>query len=77
MYGGHWWGMGFGWITGLIFLIVIIWLIIKVLNHDSYYHKSHTNSSASSSAMNILKERYAKGEISKEEFQEKKKHIEE
>jgi len=70
MYGLHWWGMGFGWLTGLAFIILIIWLIIRTVNHDSY-HRSH-----SSGAMDILKERYAKGEISKEEFEEKRKQIE-
>ena len=70
MFGNHWWGMGFGWLTGLVFLVVLIWLVIRTLNHD-YYHRGH-----SSSAMDILKERYAKGEISKEEFEEKRQQIE-
>lgn len=70
MFGNHWWGMGFGWFTGLVFLVVLIWLVIRTLNHD-YYHKSH-----GSSALEILKERYAKGEISKEEFEEKRRQIE-
>ena len=28
------WGMGFGygWIIGLIFLVVIVWLVVKVMN---------------------------------------------
>ncbi len=70
MYGGHWWGMGFGWLTGLVFIVLIIWLIVRVVNQDSYRRNR------SSSALDILKERYARGEISKEEFEEKRKHIE-
>ncbi len=71
MYGMHWWGMGFGWFTGLVFLVIIIWLIIRTVNHDAY-HRSHS----SNSALDILKERYAKGEIGKDEFEEKRKQIE-
>jgi putative membrane protein len=70
MYGFHWWGMGFGWLFGLGLIIVFIWLIIRVMNHDSFY-RGHRNS-----ALDVLKERYAKGEINKEEFEEKRKDIE-
>lgn len=70
MYGGHWWGMGFGWIGGLLIIVLIIWLVIRTSNHD-FYHNYHRNS-----ALDILKERYAKGEIDKAEFEEKRKHIE-
>jgi putative membrane protein len=70
MYGGHWWGMGFSWLTGVVFIVLIIWLIIRVVNQDAYHRNR------SSTAMDILKERYAKGEISKEEFEEKRKLIE-
>jgi len=29
------WGMGFGygWIIGLIFLVVIVWLLLKIVNN--------------------------------------------
>lgn len=70
MYGFHWWGMGFGWLTGLAFIVLIIWLIVKTVNQNS------NRSVHGSNAMDILKERYAKGEISKEEFEEKRKLIE-
>ena len=70
MYGHHWWGMGFGWLTGMVFIVLIIWIIFRVANQNSY------RSNRSSSAMDILKERYAKGEINKEEFEEKRKQIE-
>jgi len=68
MYGmnGMSWGMGIGWIAGLIILVLVIWAITKNVNSGS------SNSSVQKSALDILKERYARGEINQEEFEEKK-----
>ena len=66
MHGFNHLGMGFGWIFGFVILIIIIWLIVKSFNQTQNNEKS---------ALDILKERYAKGEISKTEFEEKKKDI--
>ncbi len=68
----HGWGMGFGWLAGIIFLVVLIWLIVKVTNQT---HAGSSNQSVKNSALDILKERYARGEIGKEEFEGKKKDI--
>jgi putative membrane protein len=66
---GHGWGMGWSWILGLVVLMTIIWLVVKVAIQNN------TTQSKDKSALDILKERYAKGEISKEEFEEKKRDI--
>lgn len=71
MCGYHYWGMGSGWLLGLIFVVIVIWLVTRAHYHG-YYHYQRLNSD---SAINILKERYAKGEIGKEEFEEKKKDL--
>lgn len=66
------WGMGYGygWIIGLIVLIVVIGLIASTLQHRKNSNKSKYNS-----PHDILKIRYAKGEISKDEYDEKTRHI--
>lgn len=69
MFNGHGWGMGFGWIFGLIILIAIIWFVYKALNTNQ------TIKSGNKSSMDILKERYARGEIDKQEFEERKKDL--
>lgn len=64
-FGGHGWGMGFGWLFGII--VLFIWIISKTI--------SHAYPSDQKSALDILKERYARGEISNGEFEEKKHQI--
>lgn len=70
---GWGYGMGLSWLLGLILLIVFIWFIFRIGSTGSYHH--HYRHPGGKSALDILNERYAKGEISKEEFQEKKKDI--
>jgi putative membrane protein len=63
MFGFHWGN----WYFGFIFLPIIIWAI-----GSSFPKNSRTNSN---SAIDILRERYARGEISKQEFEEKKRDL--
>lgn len=62
-------GMGFFWFIGIAILILIIWTVVKGTNNRN------SNSAGKKSALDILKERYARSEINKEEFYEKKKII--
>jgi putative membrane protein len=64
-------GMGYG-ILGLIFwILVIIGLVLLI----RYLLESGRAKREQESALEILKKRYARGEISKEEFEEKKKDL--
>lgn len=55
---------------GLLILIVIVVIIIMLVGK-----KRNACCSKDESALDILKKRYAKGEISGEEFQKRKKEI--
>lgn len=67
---GFYHGTGSGWIIDLILLGLIIWLIVTVTTKS--HPPQHTEHN---SALDILKERYARGEIGKEEYEEKKKDL--
>ena len=72
-------GFGFGFIFMLIFWVLIIWVIFALVRGFSGHTCGHLRGEhkyKENSALNILKERYAKGEISKEEFEKIKKDLE-
>ncbi len=67
--------MMYGWIIGLILVVVLIIVLLKGgIFRDSSDFSAVNNSSKS--AMETLKKRYADGEINKEEFEEKKAELE-
>jgi putative membrane protein len=67
MWGGSW-GWGFGWIFPLFMLLVIGVCVFMMVRMGT----GHGHGTTGGSALRILGERFAKGEISKEEFEEKR-----
>lgn len=69
----------FGWIFMLVFWGLIIWVIVSFVRggfgRGHMCGHDHSDSSHEKSALDILKERYAKGEIDKREFEERKKDL--
>ena len=63
-------GWGLGGIMMILFWFGLVWLIVWIVREVSDKKTNHD-----SKALEILKERYAKGEISKEEFETKKKDL--
>ena len=64
-YGGGWLMMAIWWII----ILAVIGIAVRWLSIQS------RQSPKEDSAVEILKKRYARGEISKEEFEEKKKDL--
>lgn len=64
------WGWGFGWIGMILFWLVPILLVLVALKY-LFAGKSRTGIGARQDddrAMTILEEKYARGEINREEF---------
>ena len=71
MNNGYDMGYGIG-IFGLIFLILVIIGLVLLIR---YLWESKGAKREQESAFDILKKRYARGDISKEEFEDKKKDL--
>lgn len=82
-YGG--WGMmgpgmmgayGFMWLMPIFWIVIlglIIWAIVAVVGRSGESRGQGTP--GTDSALEILKQRYARGEISKEEYEQKRKDL--
>lgn len=67
-------GMGFGWIFWLAIIIGAVFLFRGGLLGCGMGHKGH-GGGANETPLNLLKQRYAKGEISKDEFERMSKDV--
>lgn len=66
--GHHFWGMHLLW--WIFWVILVIWIFATPYNIPGQRTKNDT-------PLDILKKRFAKGEITKEEFEENKKFLDE
>ncbi len=65
------WGLGiFGWFFMIVMMVLPVLFVVWVI-----YELTGSHRGKEKSAIEILDERYAKGEISKEEYESKKKEI--
>jgi putative membrane protein len=73
MMAGGYYGMGGGfmWLFPLIGLGIFLYVIYMIFNKTN----TGNNATNSESALEVLKKRYARGEISKSEFEEMKKDL--
>ncbi|MDP2744792.1 MAG: SHOCT domain-containing protein [Dehalococcoidia bacterium] len=65
----------FGPILMVLFWVLVIWGIIALVRGTNWTGPSDSSSSRSDSALEILRKRYSRGEINKEEYEEKKKDL--
>ena len=76
MFGNYGWGMMGGWggmlmmgVFWIALVLLIVWVVRAVIG-------SSTGSGSSSTARSILDTRYARGEITRKEYDQMKKDIE-
>jgi putative membrane protein len=66
MMNGWGFGMGFGWLIPLLFIVALF-----------YFFTDNRKSSDRESAREILDRKYANGEIDEDEYKRKKEHLKE
>ena len=73
MYWDNGWMHGYGFLPMIIFMIVLIVVIVLVVKLLS--SKNGVVTAGPESAMEILKKRYAKGEITEEQYEKMKEKL--
>lgn len=77
---GHWDGPWHGWFMGpimmLAFFAVIVVVAVLVVRAFSAPHSSARRGGSNHAPLDILKERFARGEIDKDEFEQRRKVLE-
>ncbi len=68
-------GYGYGYGYGMMILELIFWLLVLIGLVLLIKYLWEGGAKKEESALEILKKKYARGEISKEEFEEKKKDL--
>ena len=76
-YGGYGGGGFGGMLMMFLFWGLVIWVVVSLIRGKGHMcgHGRHDGHGTNNSSLDILKERYAKGEIDKKEFEEKKKDL--
>ncbi len=69
MYGWHGYGGGFMWIFWILLIAAGIWFVFFAIRDRNGVKRQKK------SALEILQERYARGEIDRDEFEQKKKDL--
>lgn len=66
--GGAWIGMGLGMLLWVVLAVVVVWLIVRGL---IALERTRTDGSGAAGPDEILRERFARGEIDAEEFKKR------
>jgi len=76
-WGYNWWGFP-SMLFSIIFWVIIIILLVKLVAHmgDEGKEGQEKEKTESNKYVDIIMERYAKGEINKKEFEQLKKDLE-
>lgn len=69
-FNGMSWGMGLGWIIGILLLLVLVWIFTRMIPANEGPSRG-----GNKSALELLKERYARGEINEQEYERIRRSI--
>ena len=60
------------WFFWVILIVVVLWIVIAMTSRIGKEHSTEKDKSA----LDILKERYSRGEIDRDEFKQKRRDLE-
>ncbi len=69
--GSMWFGGGFMWIFWILLFVILVW-VVKAVMTDS----ASKNTNVDESPLEILKKRYARGEIEEDEYIRRRNELE-
>lgn len=72
---GPWMMGGFGMVAVVLFWALVIWGVVYLVTRPASPAVSSGASERLDAALEVLKKRYARGEIDKEEYEEKKRDL--
>jgi putative membrane protein len=72
------WGGGGWWVIGALVMLACIFMMVRMMSHGGSGHGGHgdVGDQGNGSARDILAERFARGEISEEEFEQRRRVLE-
>jgi uncharacterized membrane protein len=73
------WGGGGWWVIGALVMVICIVMMVRMMGHGGSVHGDHSGADhheSTNSASEILAARFARGEISEEEFEQRKRVLE-
>jgi putative membrane protein len=75
-WGGWGWGMGFGWIFMILFWALIILGVVALFKWLLSGGGTVGSAGSSETALEILKDRYARSEINREQYEQIRRDLE-
>jgi len=72
MYEWHGYGGGMMWLFWVLLIVIILWIVIAMTKRNGNSYPTEKDRTA----LDIIKERYSKGEIDRDEFLQKRKDLE-
>ncbi len=74
MWGNGYWGMGVGWIFMALILVLVILGVVAMMRWLGLGGSGHREAPRQT-PLEILRERYARGEIDREEYEQKRRDL--
>lgn len=77
-FGNGSWGGGWWWLGGGVFMVVCMWMMVRMMSHGAHGHygadnngfaSGHPHERATGRSEEILADRFARGEIDVEEYE--------